>query len=1040
MRGIRRGWAQRREPCRAALPASVALTHPTILLSTHRRASSASGAGAGCPACTRHPRDADGRPAEQQRHGFITRQGPGRGGIGLGGGVLGGRSLRRDRDRATATATGASSHRGRPPTPAAAAAFHFLLRQHNLSYVRSPADEAGAAARAAPAHHRHGRQGSESGGPEGLPHRSVRPSRAPGGAPASSCAEAEGASPSEPVLDSVCRDRSPTESPSAVVMREWSLHAAGVRPTSASSPPPTPFGNPPYSTFQGSRRQHGGQQDAQRRRKLELMKQGRLDTAKLLSNRHQEEYERTALHVYQLLKKCESSLFHWGQQRRQQRGRGSSGILTATPSPPSAQPDASVSATAASHAEGDMDAVNARFFEYAGLIQRALHQLTPRHFDAMRAYRLQRTSPPNRQRVSRLVADKGGPSLETAPPQRFHLRLLWRLLHITQLFYAIGRHASLPQSAVHAYVRSANCVYGIREVLRVLGEELSLTSLGLSASPSATSPSSCASLSRDEIFQTFYAALCVSSEEVPGVPIYDPATLSTSDTGASPLLRFQLDCVPTGAVAARMPVDEWCVRWWCHVYAQHNAARSASTKRTPMGSESGMGALPTMGQAMDIIRASLYATTGTETATRASATLLPFVYFETPPRGVSASSWGAGAKRGASPPDNTTSTASAPSLAQQQHLSQRGFDRRYRPRLISALGGDRTRLRIPYHLGQRFVVLFLQHLLSSATASSRPPNPSADAPEGNTGEGGGPECGSEAASRAASGSSAAGVEAAMRSLRHRHGRDAVRDVALLCTAILYFEVFSADTAAFMAYAASLCREQVELLSGHEISCVLLAYASLQRWEGRPGGSTGASHTPPFYRRETKGGDHRSSDRQSSSASRCGRAEADGNRSNKGAKDVCATASVQSASAALNAGQPRSAASHSLFTSTSAPTSETLKTATRASTAAPPEAEVRGSTSSASGGQPAASEDSSASASSSTASSPKPGRSSPSSWDLFYVSLGSRAGQLSDTLSEEDVTRVLRAMELAGLEHEDLRRALESSLRMRNLGRRVLYET
>ncbi|CCW65892.1 unnamed protein product [Phytomonas sp. EM1] len=59
---------------------------------------------------------------------------------------------------------------------------------------------------------------------------------------------------------------------------------------------------------------------------------------------------------------------------------------------------------------------------------------------------------------------------------------------------------------------------------------------------------------------------------------------------------------------------------------------------------------------------------------------------------------------------------------------------------------------------------------------------------------------------------------------------------------------------------------------------------------------------------------------------------------------------------------------------------------------------------------------------------------------FYLVLGTRAGQIADCLSEADAARVLRAFELIGLPHEDLRATLESSLRMRSLDRKIRYNT
>ncbi|RNF07358.1 hypothetical protein TraAM80_03326 [Trypanosoma rangeli] len=56
---------------------------------------------------------------------------------------------------------------------------------------------------------------------------------------------------------------------------------------------------------------------------------------------------------------------------------------------------------------------------------------------------------------------------------------------------------------------------------------------------------------------------------------------------------------------------------------------------------------------------------------------------------------------------------------------------------------------------------------------------------------------------------------------------------------------------------------------------------------------------------------------------------------------------------------------------------------------------------------------------------------------FYLLLGERAGELGEELHEDDAARVLRALAMVGVEHEGLRRSLESSMRMKGLRRRVL---
>ncbi|ESL11323.1 hypothetical protein TRSC58_00928 [Trypanosoma rangeli SC58] len=56
---------------------------------------------------------------------------------------------------------------------------------------------------------------------------------------------------------------------------------------------------------------------------------------------------------------------------------------------------------------------------------------------------------------------------------------------------------------------------------------------------------------------------------------------------------------------------------------------------------------------------------------------------------------------------------------------------------------------------------------------------------------------------------------------------------------------------------------------------------------------------------------------------------------------------------------------------------------------------------------------------------------------FYLLLGERAGELGEELHEDDAARVLRALAMVDVEHEGLRRSLESSMRMKGLRRRVL---
>lgn len=739
------------------------------------------------------------------------------------------------------------------------------------------------------------------------------------------------------------------------VLREWRV-GPPTPPSPSSSAASPQAGKQPSSGQQNPRASSPHNEELRRHDAIE---QARRHTTRQLSERHRHIYERDVLHAYQLLKNVEGAMFHWSRQRRR-RGQ---------------------SEEAAGGAAGDVDVVEGRCFEYAGQIQRTLHQLTPAHFDGMRDYRLRRST-----RGSTAPRGPSSSSSSSSPPlPLLHLRLLWRLLHVTELFYAIGRQASLPRSVVQSYVRSANCAYGIREVLRVLGDGVVTAASGLSTTnPSTAAPTR---LSRDELFQMFYAVLCIPAEDAPGVPIYDPALLVQEYGAAAPQLRFQIDCVATGATAARMPLDEWCVRWWCHCYEEHHSANAADrSSSSSSGASSEMSAVLSMGQAMDVIRAALYATRSANAAAPTASSSMPassqsfsvvvspFSYFETPPRGVEKTAL----RRGSSTrPGDSGGDEHSPHAGPQSEQQ-----RRSRPHLVGALGGDRTALRIPYHLGQRFVTAFLRHLLASATTRGN-----------GSGEAG----------------DAAVVEAAMLQLLRRPDRDAVRDVALLCTAILYFEVFSAQTATFMARAAPLCREQVELLSGHEISCVLLAYATLQRWEGSVEGGSDAVHKGGAGRGERRGPAATPVRVRSASTVAAAATAAASDRSRDGAGEsakanvnpASATAWVKQEEQQNNFGEERmqnEAPQHTGRPSSAGKTSETQQDgATAADTPTSP-------------------------------------------WHLFYVTLGTRAGQLSDSLGEEDVTRVLRAMEIVGMEHEDLRRALESSLRMRNLGRRLLYET
>ncbi|KAG5488180.1 hypothetical protein LSCM4_08159 [Leishmania orientalis] len=770
---------------------------------------------------------------------------------------------------------------------------------------------------------------------------------------------------------------------------------------------------------------------AQQRRHYSL-ERARLQTSVQISNRHLRQYEQACLHAYRLLKQVEWRLATWARARRRGQAHADSGHSSrgghAGDHAPKLRGRASTTGGFSITPAGeDIDAVDARFFEYAGQIRRTLHQLTPRHFDAVREYRLQGephgdypSTAVTLLSQSRRAEDSASirpDSPRESPPQLLLLRLLWRLLHIQQLFFSIGRRASLPRSAVDVYVQSANCQYGIREVLRVLGGELARSTLSTSAKRElqksrdsqrpfcgsrAASPSALPGVlfSNKELFQLFYAVLCVPSEEAPGVSLCDPSVddsaprcggASDGRASASPsrsvadaeAREFLQECIATGGEAAHMPLDEWCVRWWAHQY--YIVGRTGAVGTPPLS----------MGESMDVLQACMYAKTSVQVrATSAPGGAAqqrhrphqrhvnPFMYFETPPQG---------ATRGAR--QRRTNSASAPaskssSVAEEADSSPLPeLDRRYRPQLSGALGGNRAALRIPYHLGQRYVEVLLTYLLSSASAASAPGRVK------------------ESATTATE-----TVAAAMERLLGCN-RDAVRDIALLCTAILFFEVFSPSTAAFMAHAAPLCREQVELLSGHEISCVLLAYASLQRWERAGGARSGGPSTQVSD--STMHADKRAVSRRAGPL-----------------QDP--TVAVQSAStaSARAATAPGSGACGDTW----------QKHAPGQSPPLPPQqprncqsADARYSSS-----RQRDAARSSSSHEKRTSAGPQPPSYEP--WHLFYVTLASRAGQLSDTLSEDDVTRVLLAMELTGLEHDDLRRALQSSLRMRNMGRRVLCET
>ncbi|KAG5512111.1 hypothetical protein JKF63_07576 [Porcisia hertigi] len=810
------------------------------------------------------------------------------------------------------------------------------------------------------------------------------------------------------------------------------------------------------------RRERNGQQPPHfPPRRHDALELARRQTSFYMAHRYRLEYEQACVQAYRILKQVEWSLARWArwrrrrrwqQQQQQQQNGGNDDAgdhLSKEKALRRMKGHRSTKELDSTFSEEDVDAVESRFFEYAGQIQRTLHALTPRHFDAVRDYRLREqargdslsavAAPPSRSRPSEDAAPPRSESPADTLPQLLLLRLLWRLLHIQQLFFSIGRCASLPRTAVDVYVQSSNCQYGVREALRVLGGELARSALSVSAPPhphsssdqlggedpggtasrsaSSSSSSFLHPFSNKECFQCFYAALCIPSEEAPGVPLYDPSVGDDDDhrhhptsrhdgtlgqrAGASTsfgsrniaLERFQRNCIATNPETTRMPLEEWCVRWWVDQYA---ALDPTCPVRTPPLST---------GEAMDVIQACMYATrdvqvapaTGAANATqqrhqRHQRLVTPFMYFETPPQGTNNS----GRPRHT---NSTSALGSGGACAPEEGEASpplRVLDRRYRPQLSGALCVNRVALRIPYHLGQRFVEVFLKYLLSSASCAPTPEE-----------------------ARGPSARAAESVSAAIGHLSRCSNRDAVRDVAVLCTAILFFEVFSPDTAAFMAHAAPLCREQVELLSGHEISCVLLAYASLQRWERAGGSQSGSTST-------------RARDSNTHTESGAGSSRCDPLHDPMVAVQSASTASVSAAAAAAHNSRACDKAWHKDAPEAAATLDYSPPTPSQQQPG------YQRTDEHSSSGPSGATESSSSSSNERTSKDPQ----SPSqeSWHLFYVTLASRAGQLSDTLSEDDVTRVLRAMELTRIEHEDLRRALESSLRMRNMGRRVLFET
>ncbi|GET85468.1 hypothetical protein, conserved [Leishmania tarentolae] len=777
-------------------------------------------------------------------------------------------------------------------------------------------------------------------------------------------------------------------------------------------------------------------------RRHDALELARRHTSAQISNRHQREYEQTCVQAYVILTRVEWGLIAWARAQRQGQGPDASGRSCTTRSGSAGDPGSNVQAPQPMEGEGaadecrirpaseDMDAVDARFFEYAGQIQRTLHQLTPRHFDAVCDYRLRAQprsgspstapTPPSRPRCAADSTSSRSKSLGDAPPPPQQplllLRLLWRLLHIKQLFLSIGRRASLPRTAVDVYVKSSNCQYGTREVLRVLGREIGRSAAlasphlhlrntsgqqsrehdGCASSPSAPlAPLFC----NKTLFQLFYAILCIPSEEAPGVPLYDPpvnsctprhgggsernaATSTSTDLPDAATEQFWRDCITTGPKTACMPLDEWCVRWWSHQYSVGGGADA--TWVPPLS----------MGEAMDVLKACMYAMTSVQVPATAAprhtaqrrrhpqqSLTSPFLYFETQPQGATD-----GFRRRRTDSACATTSEGKGTVEEAEPSPLRVPHRRYRPQLSGALGGNRMALRIPYHLGQRYVEVLLTYLLSRVSAGQEPGEAKQESTET--------------------------VAAGIAHLLRFRDRDTVRDIALLCTAILFFEVFSPMTAAFMAYAAPLFREQVELLSGHEISCVLLAYASLQRWERAGGARSGGIST-----------------------SACGpnanaEPRAAGRRGDPLYDPTVAVQSASTASATTAAAPGSSAYGDAWDRDAPREAAEPERSQQRHADDEgidDPQSRRR---------QSHATRSSSSRAHMSTG----PQSTSHESWHLFYVTLASRAGQLSDTLSEDDVTRVLRAIELTGIEHDDLRHALASSLRMRNMGRRILYTT
>lgn len=59
---------------------------------------------------------------------------------------------------------------------------------------------------------------------------------------------------------------------------------------------------------------------------------------------------------------------------------------------------------------------------------------------------------------------------------------------------------------------------------------------------------------------------------------------------------------------------------------------------------------------------------------------------------------------------------------------------------------------------------------------------------------------------------------------------------------------------------------------------------------------------------------------------------------------------------------------------------------------------------------------------------------------LFIALGQKAGELGEMLREDEVARVLNALSRTGIEHENLRSSLESSMRMKTIHKRTSHTT